>query len=322
MTERRYQLVTVSLVAALGLQIVIPYLPMERLYEPPPLQVVVVQAQVLPTEPPVTVAPTTTPELTTTPVPVIETPRAEEGTAAKQAAVEPVITTTKEPVDLVQECQWANNLVDAERTYALAQITWDPDYAGAKVIPSCNVVVGNKPKAVVLHFTQGELSGAIARFQQKDEASAHYIVDRDGTVIQMVPEHYGAKHVNCWGQRSYCLASCPICEDEEGRLVEPYLRSVGIEIVNQGAVDPKVFSGLLYEDYNMAYGYRYWEDYPEVQLESLKALVEDICARWGIPLDAKHLIGHSLVNMKSDPGPALNIFWPRYGEPAREALWP
>jgi len=72
----------------------------------------------------------------------------------------------------------------------------------------------------------------------------------------------------------------------------------------------------------MAFGYRYWEEYPEVQLESVKALVEDICARWGIPLDIEHVIGHSLVNMKSDPGPALNLFWPRYGAPAREALWP
>ncbi len=63
--------------------------------------------------------------------------------------------------------------------------------------------------------------------------------------------------MNCYNQRSYCLAACPICEDGEGRLLEPYLQSVGIEIVNEGAVDPKVFNGLLYEDYQMAFGYRY-----------------------------------------------------------------
>lgn len=131
-----------------------------------------------------------------------------------------------------------------------------------------------------------------------------------------------AKHVNCYNQRSYCLAACPICEDGEGRLLEPYLQSVGIEIVNEGAVDPKVFNGLLYEDYQMAFGYRYWEDFPPAQIESVKVLVEDICARWGILLDIGHVIGHSLVNMKSDPGPALNLFWYRYGEPAREAMWP
>lgn len=233
----------------------------------------------------------------------------------------PTATATEE-IDLVQTCAWVSRLESAERVYAFSQMEWTPDYEGAKLAPSCNLVAGNMPKAVVLHFTQGELSGAIARFQQKDEASAHYIVDRDGTVYQAVPERYGAKHVNCWGQRSYCLAACPICEDGEGRLVEPYLQTVGIEIVNLGAVDPKAFSGPLYEDYNMAFGYRYWEEYPEVQLESVKALVEDICARWGIPLDIEHVIGHSLVNMKSDPGPALNLFWPRYGAPAREALWP
>jgi len=63
-----------------------------------------------------------------------------------------------------------------------------------------------------------------------------------------------AKHVNCYNQRSYCLATCPICEDGEGRLLEPYLQSVGIEIVNEGAVAPKVFKGPLYEDYQMAFG--------------------------------------------------------------------
>ncbi len=313
--DRRNQLVLVGLLAALVMQIALPYLPIEWIFGDLPPQVVV-RVQAFPTEVART-EPSKTPEPTATPVPTAETPPEDVPDVANQTVV-----STVETVDLVRACQWVDRLEGAERTLALSQLEWEPDYAGAKVISSCNLVAGNKPKAVVLHHTGGELSGSIARFQAKDEASAHYIVDRDGTVYQMVPESFGAKHVNCYNQRSFCLATCPICEDEEGRLLEPYYQSIGIEIVNQGAVNATVFTGTVYEDYQMAFGHRYWEDYSLAQVESLKVLVEDICNRWGIPLDAEHVIGHSLINQKSDPGPALNLFWRRYGEPAREAIWP
>jgi len=100
------------------------------------------------------------------------------------------------------------------------------------------------------------------------------------------------------------------------------VQSIGIEIVNWGPVDNPEYPGPLYEDYQMSFGHRYWEDYTPAQLAALKALVEDICARWGIPLDAEHVIGHSLINKKADPGPALNLFWDRYGDPGQAAIWP
>ena len=311
------RLVIIGLLAALVMQFALPYLPVERMYGDAMPQVMA-QAKILPIEA-TRAQSSATPEPTAivTLVPYTETPNIVTTVVAEQTA-----KTTEAAVDLTHACWQVDRLVGAERALALSRLKWEPDYADAKVISSCNLVAGNKPKAVVLHHTGGELSGSVARFQEKDEASAHYIVDRDGTVYQLVPESYGAKHVNCYNQRNFCLATCPICEDEDGRLVEPYLQSVGIEIVNLGAVDATVFPGAVYEDYQMAFGHRYWEDYPPAQVESLKALVEDICTRWGIPLDAGHVIGHSLINQKSDPGPALNLFWRRYGDPARDAIWP
>lgn len=185
--------------------------------------------------------------------------------------------------------------------------------------PSCNVRPKNEPRAIILHFTRGPLAGAIDTFQKDENTSAHYIIDRDGSVYQVVPEELGAYHVSCYGLRSNCVPSCPICEDATGKFVEPATQSIGIELVNQGQVIPDSFKGFIYEDYSMSFNYRYWEDYPEAQIKSLVLLVNDIRKRWNIPLDM--VMGHYRINTNSDPGPALNLFWDRYGNPPRKAIF-
>jgi len=193
--------------------------------------------------------------------------------------------------------------------------------APIKLIPSCNIRPTNNPRAVVIHGTRGPLTGAITTFQKLNNTSAHYIIDRDGTVIQLVPENLGAYHVTCYGARSICLPSCPICDDQNGNLVEPATQSIGIELVNAGTVtNPDTFDGPLYEDFTLAFGYRYWDDYPEAQIKSLILLVNDIRERWKIPIDM--VMGHYRINTNTDPGPALNLFWDRYGNPPRSAIFP
>jgi N-acetyl-anhydromuramyl-L-alanine amidase AmpD/peptidoglycan/xylan/chitin deacetylase (PgdA/CDA1 family) len=193
--------------------------------------------------------------------------------------------------------------------------------APVKLIPSCNIRPTNNPRSIVLHGTRGPLTGAITSFQKLDNTSAHYIIDRDGTVIQLVPESLGAYHVTCYGARSICLPSCPICDDQDGNFIEPATQSIGIELVNAGTVtDPDTFDGTIYEDYPLAFGYRYWDDYPEAQIRSLILLVNDIRERWDIPLDM--VVGHYRINTNTDPGPALNLFWDRYGNPPRPAFFP
>ncbi|MFC2028443.1 N-acetylmuramoyl-L-alanine amidase [Chloroflexota bacterium] len=193
--------------------------------------------------------------------------------------------------------------------------------APVKLVPSCNYRSENTPRAIILHGTRGPLTGAITTFQSKDNTSAHYIIDRDGSVIQLLPESLGAYHVSCYGSRVNCVASCPICDDANGKFVEPATQSIGIELVNGGTVnDPDTFDGPVYEDYSMAFGYRYWDDYPEAQIKSLILLVNDIRDRWNIPLEM--VMGHYRINTNTDPGPALNLFWDRYGDPFRPAIFP
>ncbi len=217
-----------------------------------------------------------------------------------------------------------------ERAAALDRLTFASDLSpnvqaqlpALYVRPSCNTWPNNHPEAVVLHYTSGDLTSTLAHFQSPNSGSAHYVIDRDGSVYQLVPEALGSHHASCYGVRSQCEAACPICDDAKGNLTEPYLRSIGIELVNQGRLDPRFYPGLtIYEDYSKSFGYSYWEDYSEAQLASLVLIVQDITARWGIPLDAQHVIGHYRIQSKPDPGPALNLFWARNGNPPRAPIF-
>jgi len=199
------------------------------------------------------------------------------------------------------------------------------------VKPTCHFGQPIIPEAIVLHFTEGSYTAAVHEFRESElEASIHYLIDRDGTITQMVPEYFGAHHVTCYGNRAQCTRSCPICEDESGVLTEPWTRSIGIELINAGRLrgefgkftnpDGTPFEGLVYEDYLVSFSYRYWEDYPMEQIEALRVLVYDIMARWDISLS--NVLGHSRIQLnKNDPGPALNLTWVRYGDPPREPIF-
>ena len=230
----------------------------------------------------------------------------------------------------IQSCTKINQMVNPQdRLHALANLPLSTDISAQMqsklskpviLTPSCNVIAGNVPRGIVLHATRGTLVATIGEFQQPNATSAHYIIDRDGQIYQMVPEGLGAFHASCGDSRSGCVASCPLCEGLDGKFLQPYLQSIGIELVNDGQlVDPTAYKGLIYEDYLMSFGYRYWEDYPDPQLQALVLLVNDIRARWGIPLDL--VVGHYRINNKTDPGPALNISWYRTGNPPRAPIF-
>lgn len=172
-------------------------------------------------------------------------------------------------------------------------------FTGGRVTfrPSCTFETGNQPEYVILHSTGGNtLEGAVATLRKEGGASIHYVIDRNGTVVQMLPESLMAHHVTC--QSDTCLTA----------------KSIGIELVNLGHVNPEAFKGLIYEDPLRAFNYPYWEDYPPEQRQALNNLVQEITARWGIPLDQEHVMGHFQLNHKTDPGPALNLWWDRPGD--------
>lgn len=280
---------------------------------------------------PLTVPPSSAPTITPSPTQTPATTPSPEEPAATPAG--PTATSAPPAFDLgkyyagCMQVEGAQNPMD--HLYALGQLSFPTDLSAEAqsrlaqpviIRSSCNISRGNQPRAIVLHATRGELAPSLSEFQRAASTSAHYIIDRDGQIYQMVPESLAAFHVACFN-RAQCVASCPICNGPDGAFREPSIQSIGIELVNLGQIaDPGKFTGPFYEDYLMSFGYRFWEDYPEEQLAALRILVEDIRNRWEIPYDM--VMGHYRINENSDPGPALNLFWPRNGNPVHPPIFP
>jgi N-acetyl-anhydromuramyl-L-alanine amidase AmpD/peptidoglycan/xylan/chitin deacetylase (PgdA/CDA1 family) len=265
--------------------------------------------------------------------------------AASRAALE--VETVEPPVDDPEIPAKLDNLISycalsiPDKIFGLDQYAnfpsdisacYQPSLDSNVIIkPTCNFGPAILPEAIVLHFTYGPYSSTVNEFRESElESSAHYIIDRDGTITQMVPEILTANHVTCYGSRELCMEECPICEDEYGRLTEPKFRSIGIELVNVGRLrgepgdfrnpDGSAFPGLVYEDETVSWGYRYWEDYPPEQITALRLLLIDIMYRWNIPLEL--VLAHGDVQRnKIDPGPALNLTWDRTGDPTRLSIF-
>ena len=123
---------------------------------------------------------------------------------------------------------------------------------------------------VVLHYT-GMASAAAALARLCDpvaKVSAHYVIDEDGALLQLVAEERRAWHAG--------VASWQHATDINAR-------SIGIELVNPGH----------------ELGYR---AFPASQMRTLLDLLPAVVARHGIP--PQRILGHSDVapERKSDPG--------------------
>lgn len=124
-----------------------------------------------------------------------------------------------------------------------------------------------KPNFVILHHTaQNSTQQTINTFlvKGKSEVSAHYIVGKDGAVVQMVNDYLRANHagVGKWGNNSDLNSS-----------------SIGIEVDNNG-ID---------------------QAFTAAQIKSLLVLLETLKKRYNIP--AANFIGHADIapGRKNDP---------------------
>lgn len=130
---------------------------------------------------------------------------------------------------------------------------------------------------LVMHYT-GMKSGAEALSRMCDPAaqvSAHYMVDEDGVIYQLVDEKKRAWHagISCWKGRASLNHT-----------------SIGIEIVNPGH----------------EWGYR---PFTEAQMHAVAALSKSILSRFDIP--PENVVGHSDIapNRKEDPGELFDWKW-------------
>ncbi len=124
-----------------------------------------------------------------------------------------------------------------------------------------------RPDYVVIHYTGTDHAADALRALSSAQAqvSAHYLVVRDGKLIQLVDERARAWHAGAsrWGSS-----------------IDINTTSIGIELDNNGR-----------------------EPYPQVQIDALLALLADLRQRYRLP--AANFLGHSDVapRRKIDPGP-------------------
>jgi N-acetylmuramoyl-L-alanine amidase len=151
---------------------------------------------------------------------------------------------------------------------------------------------------LVIHFTSGASAQSSINFWRTVEAkgaSAHIVIDRDGTPIQCRPTNFTCGHAGGPGKSSWNgfdgLNSC----------------SIGIELANAG--DDVALANrwtklpLVKARHKFERSTKSWEAFPEAQvlkcIEIARALVE----RYHLD----DIVGHEDVspNRKNDPGPAF-----------------
>ncbi len=156
---------------------------------------------------------------------------------------------------------------------------------------------------IIIHYTAGPYQSAVnTLINPAAKASAHMIIDRDGSITQLIPLNFIAWHA---GPSSY-----------NGRTGFNRL-SIGIEIVNAGMLTK---SGNVYRSwFGSAYNPnevieaihrnektpRFWHIYTEEQIDA----TIDICRVLIETYNLKHILGHEEIckGMKFDPGPAFPL---------------
>jgi N-acetyl-anhydromuramyl-L-alanine amidase AmpD len=140
---------------------------------------------------------------------------------------------------------------------------------------------GYKPEAIVLHITGDSNKGqAVAWFEDSSaQVSAHYVIEKDGTIYLCVNPAYRAFH-------------CGIVNSPKAQIyfdmnsVNPNNYTIGIECVSSG------------------------EPLTDKQYESLVKLINDLCDSYKIPKDCYHIIGHNeldSINRKFDPVSSYSV---------------
>jgi hypothetical protein len=142
-----------------------------------------------------------------------------------------------------------------------------PDYSNVTfTCKTSNFTPGHGPyQYIIIHTIEGSLQTGINTFLSEPK-SAHYLIGRDGTIVQMVREADTAWHAG---------TSPP----------NPVLNSNSIGIEHEGsASDPNFPTEAMYQ--------------------ASAALVRYLADKYGIPKDRDHILGHQEIKpTKGDPGP-------------------
>jgi len=165
------------------------------------------------------------------------------------------------------------------------------------------------PSLLVLHYTVSWPARAVvAGFTRKEsKASAHLVLDLDGTFTQMVPFDRIAWHAGKseWRGRGHCngwALGIEICNP--GPLFRDPVSPGTVRDVNKRVWTQTPATELAPPDGTPAH-WRLWATYSPKQLDALETVCRELVREYGI----REIVGHSDVSpgRKFDPGPALPI---------------
>jgi len=135
---------------------------------------------------------------------------------------------------------------------------------------------GRTPIAIVNHIAAGSFPGCLTWLcNAQAQASAHFLITRQGVIYQLVQDEDAAWH-------------CGIVNEPDWSLYDgtnPNRYTIGIE--HEGFPD---------------------EPLTEPQYQATLWLHRQLIAKWGIPIDTDHIIGHyriDSVNRPNCPGPSF-----------------
>lgn len=156
------------------------------------------------------------------------------------------------------------------------------------------------PTLIVLHETAGRLEkgNTVSWFQSRSsKVSAHFVIERDGSIVQMVPCNRKAFHagVSGWQGRKFCNSF-----------------SIGIELVGPGKLDEngRAWFGEVFPDAkeaaSEAHGRGKWLCFTPAQIESCRALCVAIMGAYP---DCNDIATHWEVSpgRKVDPCPLFPL---------------
>lgn len=151
---------------------------------------------------------------------------------------------------------------------------------------------------LVIHYTAGATGKSSIDYWRKlaNGVCAHFVIERDGTIIQCRPCNRTAGHAGSskWkdpntGITYFGLNSC----------------SIGIELANGGDTFPERFSEIPPTIARHKHGgpTKEWETFPAAQIAACEMLSKVLVDRYNLD----DLVGHEDIapNRKSDPGPAF-----------------
>lgn len=179
---------------------------------------------------------------------------------------------------------------------------------GVPFVKTPNMSGTLNPKLIVMHYTAGYTAESAINTltNPKSKASAHVVVDLDGTITQLVDFNRVAWHAG---------------PSKHGKYNGLNNHSIGIEIVNIGFLKKLVSGHYLdaegrrvdisrFEDLVEAAhpivgsGTFYWPTYPRKQLEAVVELTRALIETYGI----EDIVSHEEIDTrgwKTDPGPAF-----------------